>query len=130
IATIGAAQVLAVPAIRFINLNHTKMGRAPYPVPLHASFHAGSLKLTGGYLLIILAAPAILVGLTVFLRGTSVGLASRAMAENREAASLSGIPTAQVSMIVWSLSGLLAGVAAILAGPTKPILAAAFTGGG
>jgi ABC-type branched-subunit amino acid transport system ATPase component/branched-subunit amino acid ABC-type transport system permease component len=130
VATIGAAQLLQVPGLRFVDLNHTKMGHTFYPVPLHASLQVGSVKLTGGHLLILLVAPVIVAALTFFLRGTSVGLAARAVADNDEAASLSGVPTGRVSLVVWSLSGLLAGVAAILAGPTKPILAVALGGGG
>src|SRR5205807_1412193 len=49
---------------------------------------------------------------------------------NDEAAELSGVPTGRISLIVWALSGLLAGIAAILAGPTKPILSVALGGGG
>src|SRR5207248_7260865 len=99
-------------------------------VPLHRSIQVGSLKLTGGYLLILVTAPVILLGLNFFLTRTRVGLASRAMADNDEAAGLAGLPTRTVALIVWSLSGLLAGVAAILAGPTQPILVSAFTGQG
>src|SRR5581483_2907602 len=100
IATIGAAELLQVPVLKFVNLAHTKMGHEFYPVPLHASIDFGAVKLTGGDLLIMTVAPVILVALTLFLRGTSVGLAARGVADNEEAAALSGVATGRVSVVV------------------------------
>lgn len=46
-----------------------------------------------------------------------VGTAIRAVSEDRETASLMGIPTERVVIIAFALSGLLAGAAGILAAP-------------
>ncbi|MFL6239830.1 MAG: ABC transporter permease subunit [Actinomycetes bacterium] len=120
VATIGVSQILLV-----VELVIPKVGRytsSPYPVPFHASIVIGQLRLTSGNLLILGAAPVLVAGLALFLRRTNVGIASRAAAENREAAELAGIPVRRVSLVVWTIAGLFAAASAVLAGPTHPTL--------
>lgn len=67
--------------------------------------------------LLILAASGVLVGLLLWLvRGTRLGLAIRAMAENPDAAALMGINTARLAALVSFVSGALAGAAGVLIG--------------
>ena len=120
VATIGASQL-------FFTLNafiprRGRLGRATFPTPFHASFHIGTLRLNTGELLILLVVPIVTVALTLFFRSTRVGLASRAAAENSDAANLAGIPVRRISLVVWTVAGLLAGVSAVLVGPTQPIV--------
>ena len=119
VATIGAAQLLAAPAALLANPGRTAITRSPFPTPFTASFELGGLRFGSGYMLILIVSPLIVLALTIFLRRTTVGLASRAAAENTEAAALSGIPVNRVSMIVWTISGALAATAAVLAAPTQ-----------
>ncbi len=67
--------------------------------------------------LLILAACGALVGLLVLLvRGTTLGLAIRAMAEKPDAAALMGIDTARLAALVSFISGSLAGAGGVLIG--------------
>jgi branched-chain amino acid transport system permease protein len=67
--------------------------------------------------LLILGTSGVLVALLLWLvRGTRLGLAIRAMAENRDAAALMGIDTARLAALVSFLSGALAGAAGVLIG--------------
>lgn len=129
VATIAVAQLLLIPGQFMVNLNHTKLGSTPYPVPLHHLWKIGTVELTGGEMLTLIMAPLIAVALTFFMRRTSVGMASRAVAENREVAELAGVPVGRVSLVVWATAGLLAGAAGILLGPSQPVLAGLFGGG-
>jgi ABC-type branched-subunit amino acid transport system ATPase component/ABC-type branched-subunit amino acid transport system permease subunit len=130
VATIAMAQLLLVPGQFLVNLSHTKLGTTPFPVPVHGTLKIGSVQLTSGEVLTLIVAPLLALGLTLFLRRTTIGMASRGMAENAEAAELAGIPVRRVSLAVWSIAGLLAGVAAILLGPAQPVLASVMGAGG
>ena len=57
-----------------------------------------------------------LVAIGCYLRYSRVGVAVRAMAENKERAALLGISVGLLSTIVWSISGLLSGLSVTLAG--------------
>jgi ABC-type branched-subunit amino acid transport system ATPase component/ABC-type branched-subunit amino acid transport system permease subunit len=119
VATIGASQLFyAAGAI----IPKEDIGSSIFPTPFHATWTVGSLRLTSGHLLILIAAPLLTVGVALFLRRTKVGLASRAAAENSDAARLAGIPVNRISLVVWTIAGLLAGASAILVGPTQPIV--------
>lgn len=76
-------------------------------------FHVGSFKIDFGFnhLLALELSILALVGLGVFLRFTRTGTAVRAMAENPERASLLGIGVGGLSVVVWTIAGLLDGVA-------------------
>ena len=130
VATIAAAQLFLIPGLFMINLNTTKLSTNPYPVPFHGTWTVAGISLTSSNLLILVAAPLIAVALSLFMKRTSVGMASRGMAENFEAAELAGVPTGRVSVAVWAIAGLLAGVAAILVGPTQPVLSTVFGASG
>ena len=118
VATLALAQVFFVAEL-FLPVGG--LGSHLYPVPFHLSLSVGSLRLGSGYILMLIVVPITVAATTLFFRRTTLGLASRAAAENRDAASLVGIPVRRVSLIVWTLSGLLAGLAAILNGPSELI---------
>ena len=120
VATLGIAQILLVANLLIPRTG--KLAGGTYPTPFDALVRIGSLRLNAGHLLILVVSPLIVLGLTLFLGRTSVGIASRASAENRDAALLAGVPVAAVSLLVWTLAGVLAGASAILVGPTKPLL--------
>jgi ABC-type branched-subunit amino acid transport system ATPase component/ABC-type branched-subunit amino acid transport system permease subunit len=119
VATIGASQLFfAISTF----IPKQSLGSATFPVPFHAVVNVGSLRLTTGELIILLVVPLVTAGLVAFFRFTNLGLASRAAAENEDAAHLAGVPVRRVSMAVWTLAGLLAGISAVLVGPTQPIV--------
>ena len=118
VVTIGMAQIfgaieLAVPAL----LNkHASLGAA-FKTPLSFSFTYGGVVFTGDYLAIFIVTPVVLGALVWFLRGTGYGLAARAAAEDRDRARLLGVKVKRVSLIVWSMAGLLSALTAILSAP-------------
>jgi ABC-type branched-subunit amino acid transport system permease subunit/ABC-type branched-subunit amino acid transport system ATPase component len=118
VGTIGVSQLFFALGL-FVPKNG--LGSAVYPTPFHAVLTVGSLRLTSGHLLILAVVPVVVVALVAFFRFTKIGLASRAAAENEDAAALTGIPVRRVSLTVWTLAGVLAGVTAILTGPTRPL---------
>ncbi len=126
VATLGVAQILF-----FSNLVIPREGALAggvYPTPFDWRLTVGSFDLTPGHLLILFVAPLAAVGVSLFLSRTTLGMASRAAAENRDAAELTGVSVGKVTLVVWSLAGLLAGISAILVGPTQPLTAQAALG--
>ena len=68
--------------------------------------------------LFILAVTAVLMLAVVYLfKYTTLGIAMRAVADDRRAALLMGIPAERVSATTWILGSVLAGVAGILLSP-------------
>jgi ABC-type branched-subunit amino acid transport system permease subunit/ABC-type branched-subunit amino acid transport system ATPase component len=123
VATIGIAQVLYVFGLLLPKEGSggSQLAGKDYPTPFDWHLTIGDLVLGPGELLILVVVPAVTIGLTVFLRRSRMGKASRAAAENADAAALAGIPINRVSLAMWAIAGLLAGLAAILVGPTRPI---------
>jgi len=126
VATIGVSQLFF--AIGAFIPKEGELGSAVFPTPFDVSVTIGRLRLTSGYLMILLLVPLLTAGLALFFRYTRLGLASRAAAENADAAALSGVPIRKVSLAVWVLAGLLAAGAAILLGPTQPVVQRAAVG--
>lgn len=120
VATIGVSQILLV--INMVLPRKGELARSSYPTPFGWSFKVGSYFVSPGQVAILLVSPLVLVGLSAFLNRTTVGMASRAAAENSDAAELAGVPVRRVSLLVWTVAGLLAGASAVLVGPTKPLL--------
>ncbi len=118
VLTIGASQLFFALGL-FIPKND--LGSATYPTPFHATVTLGSLRLTSGSLLILVAVPLVTLALAAFFRFTTTGLASRAAAENEDAAALAGVRVRRVAIVVWTVAGLLAGATAVLTGPTRPL---------
>jgi branched-chain amino acid transport system permease protein len=107
VATIGLSQLLAVCGLLIPNI----WGKTPTSLQIHAPFtvdftlspiifHAESV-------LALIVAPLALVGVALFLRFTSVGMAVRASAERGDRASLLGIPVKGLQTLVWALAALL-----------------------
>jgi len=74
------------------------------------------VRVTEAQLLILAATGILVAGLLALLRGTRLGLALRAMAEQPDAAALMGIDTGAAAMLVSFLSGTLAGAGGVLIG--------------
>jgi branched-chain amino acid transport system permease protein len=67
-------------------------------------------------LLVILLAPILLGGLAILLKQNKTGLAVRAIAQNRDAATLIGVKVERVYIATFAASAILAGVSGVLIG--------------
>ncbi|MGE3590254.1 MAG: ATP-binding cassette domain-containing protein [Ilumatobacteraceae bacterium] len=126
VATIGLAQVCF--GLNLLIPRGGELTGKSFPVPFDWRWTIGSLVLGPGQLLIIFVAPVCILALTWYLNASPLGKASRAAAENREAAQLAGIPIGRISFNTWVIAGLLASVGAILAGGTRPLTLSAALG--
>jgi len=95
-------------------------GYEPHPFP--SLFPAGSIDIFGvfisirslGTIVILLIAMLLL---QLLFRVTKIGLAMRAVADNPQSASLSGLPVSLLLMIGWGLAAALGSVAGVLVAP-------------
>ena len=130
IITIGVLLVLQTGAILFAGINSTLLVDSPFP----GTLKIGALALPWHRLFVILAAIALMAVLIWLLRRTVFGWAVRAVAQDREAASLQGISINKVSVAAMMLSAGLAGAAGALMAPIvrispfmgQPIIITAF----
>lgn len=74
-------------------------------------------NLTMQRLLVVIIAMALMVGLHVFIKYSTLGAAIRAVAQNRRGALLCGIHTERIAGITMAIGSGLAGVAGALIGP-------------
>jgi len=74
----------------------------------------GGLKISAEVIVTLLAAVAIMVGLTLFVNKTKMGKAMRAVSEDREAAQLMGINVNRTISTTFAIGSALAAVAGVL----------------
>ena len=111
--TLGAVLALYAAAAAWLGPD---IRRLPPDLVGGGAVDALGVRVTLAQLLILVACGA-LVGLLVLLvRGTTLGLAIRAMAEKPDAAALMGINTARLATLVSFVSGTLAGAGGVLIG--------------
>ena len=113
-ATIGVSQLVLVARL---SLPTVQRGFAPFPSALGRVLDLGSVRLAGPELTVLVVVPATVLGLTLLLTKTPLGLAIRAAAANPDAAKLAGVRTGRVSTTVWALSGALATLTVVLLEP-------------
>nr|WP_232541432.1 ABC transporter permease [Nocardia bovistercoris] len=127
VATIGLSVALP-PLINLIFgqlVSVTAPGLAPRPLSV---FHVFGTVINGDQLVIYLGLVAVLVVGVGVLRFTDTGLKVRALVDSEAMTALSGISPGRVSVGVWAVSGVLAGLAGILIAPTAGLSAEAMTG--
>jgi branched-chain amino acid transport system permease protein len=75
--------------------------------------------ITVGYtqLTILAVTVVLMLGVVYLFKYTTLGIAMRAVADDRRAALLMGIPADRVSSLTWIIGGILAGLAGILLSP-------------
>ena len=83
---------------------------ASYSIPVGT----GSVQIDLGEITLVLVAIALMVGVHVFLQYSTLGKAMRAMADNRDLALITGIPTERVVRATWIIGGALTGAAGFL----------------
>jgi branched-chain amino acid transport system permease protein len=74
------------------------------------------LRVTGTRLLAFAAGILMTAGMGLFLARTRLGLMMRALADNREIASILGTPIRKVEIAAWGVSGVLAGFTGLMFG--------------
>jgi len=84
-----------------------------FSFPQGASLHWGWFTVTVTQLALVAVAAVVFAGIEVLLRGTRLGKALRAMADQPRLARTCGIPTGKIVNVVWLLSGALAGLAGL-----------------
>lgn len=74
----------------------------------------GTIPLNLHEVTLIVAAVALMFGVHFLLQRTKLGTAMRAMADNKDLAQVTGIPTERVVRATWIVGGALAGIAGFL----------------
>jgi branched-chain amino acid transport system permease protein len=80
-------------------------------------FHVGQVLLTWHRFITIMVAVALAIGLRILLFRTRIGIAMRAVVDNRDLAALGGARSAVLSSFAWALGCSLAALAGILLAP-------------
>jgi branched-chain amino acid transport system permease protein len=117
---IGRPELMSLLATFSANMVLIGLGTAwwttsPYNVPVSIpGLTWEGYTFTGTHIVAAILAVVIAGALYLFLYHTRVGKAIRAVANNREAAELAGIPTAQVLSLAFGLGVALAGVSGTL----------------
>jgi branched-chain amino acid transport system permease protein len=78
-----------------------------------SGFHIGETLMPWSRFITIVVGLALAVGLKVLLSRTRLGVAMRAVVDNRELAGLNGIKPGRVSMFSWALGSSMAAIAGI-----------------
>ena len=111
---LGLLLVLQNSALRLYG-GEGKALNTPYQSAL---WRVGSVSLSGVKIALILLTVVSLAALATVLAKTSLGRAVRAVAQDREAAAMLGIPVQRQYTLAFLIAGLLAGVSAIAYAPT------------
>ena len=106
LALYAAATAILGPDIR----------RLPPGLVAGAAFEFEGVRVSTPQLFILIASFVLVGALIWLLRGTRLGLAIRAMAENPDAAGLMGIDTGRLAALVSFVAGCLAGAGGVLIG--------------
>ena len=117
VATIGLAQALGVLQTYIYRWFGSTGLIGGFETPFTFKFSIAPVVFTGDHMAIIVAVPPIILALAWFMLRTNVGIAVRAAADNADRALLYGIPIRQLSTIVWTVAGGLAGLTFILRAP-------------
>jgi len=88
--------------------------RSPVNVFPDRGIHVGASLLRYGQIGLVAVAVVSAVGFFALLQRTDLGLAMRAAAQNRRAASLMGVNPDATAALAWAIGGALAGTAGIL----------------
>lgn len=116
VATIGLSQLLVVLALYLPDWLAELTGRSRGEVDVTAErvsfpwdlrFTVEPLIFRSDHVVAWIVAPAVLVGVALFLRYTSVGIAIRASAERADRASMLGVPVKRLHTYVWILAAVL-----------------------
>jgi branched-chain amino acid transport system permease protein len=118
VATIGLS--VALPPIADLTMGTQAITSAPGLASLSDQpYHFLGTPVTTDQVIIYGFLLFVVVAGTFILRFTDIGLKVRAMVDSEAMSSLSGTNSGRVSLGVWAVSALLAGLAGILVAPTN-----------
>jgi branched-chain amino acid transport system permease protein len=126
VATIGLS--VALPPVAYILFGNKPIPQAPglAPQPVHV-YHVFGTGINLNQVITYACVLVIVIGGTLVLRATDVGLRVRAMVDSEALTSLSGTNRSLVSVGVWAVSAALAGLAGILVAPTQGLSVGSMT---
>jgi neutral amino acid transport system permease protein len=110
LASIGLALVLRQALLLFGGAQPRTFRINPYRV-----FVIGSVRLSEAQVIAVAAAAATILLVGLFLAYTTTGRVLRAMADDRALAAIAGIDVESAIRVTWIISGLLCGLAGVLA---------------
>jgi ABC-type branched-subunit amino acid transport system ATPase component/ABC-type branched-subunit amino acid transport system permease subunit len=117
-------------SLLFTALIAERLGTLPVGVnaifPTHL-WHNGSLTLQSDRVYFALTILILAILLTVAVRFTRFGLATRGAAESERGAYLSGVSPDRIAAYNWMLSSAVAGLSGILIAPIVPLVPVAYT---
>ena len=87
-----------------------------YAVNQYKVYVIGSVRLSEPQLITIVVAASAIGAIGVFLSRSTLGRTMRALADDRALAAIAGVRVSRVITYTWIISGLLAGLAGVLAG--------------
>jgi branched-chain amino acid transport system permease protein len=117
VSSIGVS--VALPAVAIMLFGNQAITQAPGLAPIPVKFwHVFGATLTLDQVIIYAFLAVVVVAGTLILRFTDAGLKVRAVVNSEALTSLSGVNPNRVAFGVWAVSGLLAGAAGVMAGPT------------
>src|SRR5215213_182232 len=117
IATLGVAQLLLFFRFELPDIG----GSGGFPLPFSGRWEVGDVVILPRELLVLVAAPAAIIALALFMTRTRFGLAVRASASNPDTARVYGIRVKRTSTIVWVVAAACAALTAILVAPLRGI---------
>lgn len=119
VATLGLVQLLgAVELILRGWQSKEHFGQLPAPVvPLNLHVTVGIVPFRAEHLLVLVVVPVVVGALLLLLRGTDLGAAIQAAAENADRAELLGVSVRRVHTNLWLIAGILSGLTAVLEVP-------------
>jgi ABC-type branched-subunit amino acid transport system ATPase component/ABC-type branched-subunit amino acid transport system permease subunit len=124
VATIGISQLILFGALSMPDL--AVGGPFPTLVPWSVDV-TSSITISASQLSVFIAAPALIIGLGLFLTYTRAGLMIRASASNSDKSRLNGIRVRRASTMVWAIAGAFAGMTAIVLAPFQNLSVSAAT---
>lgn len=132
VATIGIAQLLASVQAGLPGLlateEQSRLSQLPIgpaaPPPLRWSLRWEPAFFRAPEILTVVIAIAAVIGLVLYFRRGTSGVAIRAAAENRDRAATLGIDVDRTTQRVWVIAGLLSGTAGLLAAMASPMAVA------
>ncbi|PBI96902.1 High-affinity branched-chain amino acid transport system permease protein LivH [Rhodococcus erythropolis] len=98
----------------------TKIMPSPFPNGPTDYISVGGARVYGDALGVLVALVVLLVLMSLLFRKTRVGLHMRAVADNAESATLSGVPTSRILAIGWGVAAAIGALAGVLVTPLSP----------
>ncbi len=131
VGTLGVSQVLiGLAYVKQLSAKQRDLIANGYPVPFNTRFKIAGATFFSQHLLTIIVVPTVALLLWIFLSRTLTGKSIRATACNTQAAQLAGLSIRRLSLVAWSMAGIMAAIGAILAAPNSPAFDPASVGPG